>query len=352
MSTLKYYDNSALLSQKDETGGKPGIFISVTNRIGGKTYCYSRMLLRRYLKTGKTQGLEIRWDKSLRTRAYSFASDVMEKDRVLRSHILKPKPMDKIAYNIFMDDHTDRPAVVVLPINSSEAIRDNSSKFQEINSLFFDEFEPETEKYVPDEIKKFQSIHKSIARGGSSYVRYVPQFMAANAVSKINPYFILFGIHKKLISKDTRFVRGDGWVLEQCVIEGAAEEQEKDPFNRACKSSNYQKFSARNEYLLDDTPFIKSMPITGRQVAIIDTLNQKYGLWTQNGIFYISHKHDPSSKIHIAATSEAQNPLNVSANMYFARQLRQAYDSSILYFADPDCYAAFMSIYDDNYQIF
>lgn len=346
---IDYYDSSALLSQRDENGNKPGIYISVTNRLGGKTYNYSRYMLRKYLKTGKTQGLEIRWNQDLKTRANSFASDVMLKDKGLRSHSLHAKNMGKIAYNIFMDDHEDRPAVTVIALNDSDKIRENSSKFQEICSLFLDEFQPETGTYVPDEVKRFQSIHKSIARGGDSFGRYVPQFMASNAASKINPYFVAMGIHKKIISKDQRFIRGKGWVLEQCVIEGAAEAQEQDPFNQAFEDSDYQKFSSRNEWLLDDSPFIKRLPITGKQIAIIDTARASFGLWYQSGIYYISDKKDPSGRIHIATTREAQNPGNVGASLFLARQLRLAYDRSCVYFSDPDSYAAFMSIFDSNY---
>lgn len=346
MSSKDFYDGSALLSQKDIRGEKPGIYLAVTNRTGGKTFFFSRYLLRDYLKTGETQGLLIRWDGDLKTRARSFAADVMTLDKQMDGHTLASEGYGKFAYNVFMDTSDSRPAVRVFALNDSEKIRENSSLMQDIKQYFFDEFQPETEAYVPQEVTKFRSIHTSIARGGGSHVRYVPVYMASNAVSKINPYFIGMGIHKKVIGS-TRFTRGDGWVLEQCKIDMAAREQEKDPFNRGWTDDSYGRFASSNEYLLDDSIFIEKRPIRGRCTALLQGYSETFGLWSEpGGIYYISSKYDPSCKTKVAIDRRSQSGDNTSATSFLAQKLHKAYDLSLVRFSDPSAYAAFMGMYD------
>ena len=49
-----------------------------------------------------------------------------------------------------------------------------------------------------DEIRKFLSIHTSIARGKGEQVRHVPVYMLGNQVSIINPYYgLLCNSHKE-----------------------------------------------------------------------------------------------------------------------------------------------------------
>lgn len=92
--------------------------------------------------------------------------------------------------------------------------------------MFFDEFQSETNHYCNDEIRKFLSIHTSIARGNGEQIRYVPVYMCANPVSIINPYYVEMGISERL-NDDTRFLRGDGFVLEQGYVESASEAQKQ-----------------------------------------------------------------------------------------------------------------------------
>lgn len=340
-----YYDISPLLSKRDSRGEKPEIFMAVTNRLGGKTYAFSRLLLRRYLKDGKPRGLLIRWNGQLRSRAGSFALDVMQKDPAMRGHSLHAMPMDGICYAIRMDDRPD-PCIYVMAINDAEKIRENSARFSEIQEYYMDEFQAETDGYVPQEIKKFQSIHTSIARGGQGHTRYVPVYMASNAASKINPYFVAFGIHKKPVGKQ-EFINGPGWVLQQCVIESARDELQESGFNQAFEDQEYGAFASNNEYLLDDSRFIGKIPIiNGKQMAILESRAGKYGLWQlPGGVYYISPKHDPSGLFRVAVDRSVQGPGNTSATAVLAPELKKAYDLSLVRFADADCYAAFMCIF-------
>jgi hypothetical protein len=92
--------------------------------------------------------------------------------------------------------------------------------------MLFDEFQSESNHYCVDEIKKLLSVHTSIARGNGEQIRYVPVFMLSNPVSIINPYYVELGISNRL-HDDTKFLKGDGYVLENGFIETASKAQQE-----------------------------------------------------------------------------------------------------------------------------
>ena len=50
-----YYDGTKLLSLKDIDGNQPEIYLCTTNRTGGKTTYFSRLLVNRFLKNVFTE---------------------------------------------------------------------------------------------------------------------------------------------------------------------------------------------------------------------------------------------------------------------------------------------------------
>ena len=53
----KYYDGTKLLSMLDLYGNKPEIYLCTTNRTGGKTTYFGRLLVNRFLDKGDKFGL-------------------------------------------------------------------------------------------------------------------------------------------------------------------------------------------------------------------------------------------------------------------------------------------------------
>ena len=49
----EYYDGTKLLSMKDLNGDTPEIFLCTSNRSAGKTTYFERMLVNRFIRTGK-----------------------------------------------------------------------------------------------------------------------------------------------------------------------------------------------------------------------------------------------------------------------------------------------------------
>lgn len=125
------------------------------------------------------------------------------------------------------------PATVVIRQNKT-----NVFYFCTSCSRVFDEYQDESNNYLPNEIDKLMSIHTSIARGDGKQSRRVPLYMASNTVSILNPYYQALGINK-MLKRDTKILRGDGWVYERTYNENASKAFEGSAFNRAFSGSKY-----------------------------------------------------------------------------------------------------------------
>ena len=214
---MAYYDGTKLLSLNDINGNKPEIYICTTNRTGGKTTYFGRLVVNRFLERGEKFAILYRYKYELDNCAEKFFKDIGALF-FKRNLMTSKKRASGIYHELFLDGNSCGYA---LSINSADNIKKNSHLFNDVQRMIFDEFQSETANYCPNEVSKLISIHTSIARGQGEQVRYVPLFMISNPVSLINPYYVEMGISKRL-TPDVKFLRGDGWVLEQGYIESAA----------------------------------------------------------------------------------------------------------------------------------
>lgn len=288
------YNGTKLLNLKDLSGEHPEIFMVCGNRSAGKTYFFKRMLLRRFIKTGEPFIILCRWAYEIDDVGAAFFPDIapdFPDVSISFSH-----PSRSIYGEVKIEK--DESAVTcgyVLPLNSADALRKISGRFVDATAIFFDEFQSESGKYCPKELEKFQSIHISLARGGGSYQRYLPVYMCSNAVTLLNPYFAQFGIPGRL-SSNTKFLRGQGWVLEMTFNSDAADAVAQSGFSRAFASSSYSSYAQYNTFLLDNNSFIEK-PHGERSIVSQYCVNgHNYGLWVSvsSGVFYFCNELEPS----------------------------------------------------------
>lgn len=297
----KYYDGTKILSLKDINGKTPEIYIVTTNRTGGKTTYFNRLLVNRFLKQGKKFGLLYRYTYEIDDAADKFFKDIQNlffPDYTMTSKIGGNGFFRRLYLN-------DQECGYAIAINSSDQVKKHSHLYSDIDSLLFDEFQSESGDYCPKEIMKFQSVHTSIARGQNKQVRYVPVYMLSNPVSLLNPYYVAFGISHRL-QKDTKFIRGNGWVMEQGYIPSAADAQMKSAFNQAFMNGNdnYLEYSAQGIYLNDNVTFIDKPKGKFRYVANIKYENKYYSVkeYYEQGIVYIDTSVDMQFNVNISAT--------------------------------------------------
>lgn len=338
----KYYDGTKLLSMLDLNGKKPEIYMCTTNRTGGKTTYFGRLCVNRFLDKGEKFGLIYRYNYELDDVADKFFKD-------LKGLFFPDKTMTakKRAKGIFQELFiNDKSCGYAIALNSSDSIKKYSHLFSDITRMIFDEFQSESNHYCTDEITKFLSIHTSIARGQGEQVRYVPVFMLANQVSIINPYYVAMGICNRLNS-ETKFLRGDGYVLEQGFIETASDSQKESGFNRAFKENNYVAYSSENVYLNDNYSFIEKPTGKSRYICTLKYKGNDFGVkeFAESGFIYCDDKPDSTFPMKITVTTDDHsiNYVMLKRNDFFLSNLRYLFERGCFRFKDMRCKEAILN---------
>lgn len=346
-----YYDGTKLLSLLDINGNKPEIYICTTNRTGGKTTYFGRLLMNNYFKRGEKFALLYRFNYELDNIADKFFKDIGSlffPEWYMRSE----KRAKGIFHELYIYKKTDTEQTphhvgYAITLNSADQIKKYSHLFSDVSRILFDEFQSETNHYCADEITKFISVHTSIARGKGEKVRYVPVYMLSNHVSIINPYYVEFGISERLRS-DTNFLKGDGFVLENGFIESASEAQRTSGFNRAFARNKYVAYSAENVYLNDNTAFIEVPHGIGRYLGTIRYNGTEYGLreFSDEGVVYCDNRPDTTYPYKISVTTDDHNInyVMLRRNDFFISQMRYLFERGAFRFKDLRCKEAVMKL--------
>lgn len=325
----------------DLNGCKPEIYICTTNRTGGKTVYFSRLLVNRFKDKNEKFCLLYRFNYELDDCADKFFKDI--KGLFFQDSIMYSK---KKAGGIYHELYLDGiPCGYALALNNADTLKKYSHFFSDTKRIFFDEFQSETNHYCSDEIRKLLSIHTSIARGNGEQVRYVPVYMCSNPVSVINPYYVALGITTRL-NENTRFLRGDGYVLEQGFVESASEAQKSSAFNRAFSNDSYVAYASEAVYLNDNKAFIEKPAGSNKYLATLKYNGSYYGVreYYEAGVVYCDDKCDNTYPIKISVTTDDHeiNYVMLKRNDLFLSQLRYYFEKGCFRFKDLRCKEAIL----------
>lgn len=340
----EYYDGTKLLSLLDINGKKPEIYICTTNRTGGKTTYFGRLCVNRFLEKNEKFCLLYRYNYELDNVAEKFFKDI---GRLFFNgyNMTSERRANGIFHELFLSRPIEtevkgQSCGYAISLNSADQIKKYSHFFSDVSRMIFDEFQSETNHYCADEIRKLLSIHTSIARGNGEQIRYVPVFMLSNPVSIINPYYVELGISERL-KNDTKFLKGDGFVLEQGFVESASEAQKESGFNRAFARNNYIAYSAENVYLNDSQTFIEKPVGSSCYVATLKYNGCEYALreFTDSGFIYCDDKVDHTFKYRLAVTTSDHgvNYVMLKRNEAFVANLRYYFEHGCFRFKNLRC---------------
>jgi len=347
----KYYDGTKLLSMKDLNGREPELFLCTTNRTGGKTTYFNRLAIRRFLRDGSKFALLYRYNYELDDVADKFFKDI--KSLFFSHYYMSSKPKAKgIFHELYLATTEDKEETdakccgYAISLNSADQIKKYSHLFSDVQFIIFDEFQSETNHYCTDEIRKFLSVHTSIARGQGEQVRHVPVYMLGNQVSIINPYYNELDISSRLNS-ETNFLRGDGFVLENGFIESASLAQKDSGINRAFKKNSYVSYSSENVYLNDNLAFVeKPDTIPSRYLCTLRYKGKDYAIkeYREQGILYCDDKADKTYPTRISVTTDDHNInyVMLKNNDMFVSNLRYFFERGCFRFKDLKCKEALM----------
>lgn len=338
----KYYDGTKLLSMLDMYGNKPEIYMCTTNRTGGKTTYFGRLCINRFLDKNEKFGLIYRYNYELDDIADKFYKDLGS--LFFPSYTMTSKRRAKGTFQeLFLNE---KSCGYALSLNNADQIKKYSHLFSDIQRMIFDEFQSETNHYCDNETKKFISIHTSIARGQGEQVRYVPVYMLSNPVSIINPYYVEMGISGRL-KDDTKFLRGNGFVLEQGYIESASIEQKNSGFNRAFSKNSYTAYSSECVYLNDNKAFVEKPTGKSKYLCTLRYKGSDFALreYTENGLIYCDDKADSSFLTRISVTTDDHNInyVMLKRNDFFLSNLRYFFEHGCFRFKDMRCKEAVLS---------
>ena len=337
-----YYDGTKLLSMRDINGNKPEIYMVTTNRTGGKTTYFNRLCVNRWLDKHEKFCVVYRFNYELDDVPDKFFKDIQS--LFFPTHELRSRKIAKgIACELKMDDKHCGYAVA---LNSADQIKKYSHLFSDVERMVFDEFQSETNHYCPDEVKKLLSVHTSIARGQGKQVRYVPCYMISNPVSIINPYYVKMGISARLTS-ETKFLKGDGFVLEQGYNETASLAQRESGFNRAFAGDDYVAYASQGVYLNDNLAFIERPQGKSRYIGTLKYKSGYYGIreFAEQGIIYTDDKPDMSYPFKITVTTDDHeiNYVMLKSHDVFISNMRYFFERGCLRFKDLRCKEAMLT---------
>lgn len=339
---MSYYDGTKLLSMNDINGSKPEVYLCTTNRSFGKTTYFSRMLVNRFLAKGKKFCLIYRWNYELDNDCADKFFKGIKELFFSGMNMTASKKARGIYYTLALNGANCGYAIA---LNQAENIKKYSHLMADVDSMFMDEFQSEVNKYVPDEITKLLSIHTSLARGGGKQVRYLPIYLCSNSVSILNPYFVALGINNNL-RNNTKFLKGDGWVLEQGFGEDVSKEQSESAFNRAFKNNKYVAYASQNVYLNDNLAFIDKPTGKNSYILTVRYNAKDYGVraYPDDGVIYVDNTADLSNPNKFSVTTDDHNInyVMLRRNKFFIDNLRYYFDKGCLRFKDLQCKEAIL----------
>ena len=348
LQTPEFYDGTKLLSMMDINGNKPEIFMCTTNRSAGKTTFFGRMVVRKFLKTGAKFILVYRFNYELKGCADKFFKDIGA--LFFPYFQMKEKAQAKgVYYELFIQAPSweePKSCGYAIALNQADQIKRLSHLLSDSTCMLFDEFQSETNHYCSDEVQKLISVHTSIARGQGKHVRYLPVYMLSNAVTLINPYYVALGITARLQPK-AKFVRGEGWVIEQGYVDSAARAQKESAFNRAFGNEKYVGYAASNTYLNDNVAFIDKVEGSSRYIATLKYKGREYAIreYGEKGIIYCNDVPDSTYPYKLTVTKDDHdiNYVMLRQNDAFLAQLRWYFEKGCFRFKDLRCKEAILT---------
>lgn len=332
---MAFYDGNQLLQLLDINRKTPEIYLCSGNRTGGKTTYFNRKLVKDWLVKRYRFGVLVREVADLEDIADCFFKEVMSLFFPGHSYGASDAPIGKY---LLLDEVVCGYAFC---LKHADKIKKKSHLLSDCHHYIFDEFQ--AKRYLPGEVKDFINLHTSIARGGGKQVRYVPVYMLSNKLSLLNPYFTALGISARLKS-DTKFLRGNGWVMEQNYNESAFKAQQESAFIRAFRNVDD---GAQMIYLEEGTSFIERPRSNGRYICTVMYDGKSYGVTEHisEGLIYGSKHFDPSFPIRFVVDPQDHNSdhLMLKRNSLLITEMRDLFEHGGFRFSDIQTKQAILS---------
>ena len=313
------------------------------------TKYFNKLVFNRFIKRASKFMLVYRFKYELDDCANKFFKDIQ--GLFFQEYELTSKKMSTgIYHELFCRKLGEENAVscgYAISLNSADQLKKLSHFFSDTECMLFDEFQSETNNYCPNEVEKFVSVHKTVARGQGKMNRYVPVYMCANPVTILNPYYVEMNISSRL-TDDVKFLKGHGFVLEQGYNEAADKAQKESGFNAAFSKNRYIAYASEGCYLNDSMSFIEQPVGRSRYLATIKYKNCEYAIrsFDAAGLIYCDNRPDTTYPNKIAVTTDDHNInyVMLKSNEMFIMNMRYFFEQGCFRFKDLKCKEAILKL--------
>lgn len=328
-----YYNPCKILGEKDQDGDEPGIVIVCGNRSAGKTTGFLLCALMLWCKYKMKFILIYRYSYEIGS-ANEIFYDILAQYPIFGKEMTTKPQAKGLFYNILLDGIS---CGFSISLNNVDGLKKYSPIFKDCYFCVMDEMSTESGKYLTKELDKLQSILISVSRGGGKQSKEMKLCLLSNRISLVNPYFIGFGIYKK-IKKDTKILHGSGYVAEFNYTESSSNAINENKLLKAFKESNYLKSMTSDIYLLDDSIFIQKPTGKSKYIFTFIFNGEKFGVWNyfEENYIYVTTKINNDFPIVIALkpSDHNQNTLMLNKYDYLFQNIKNAYEKGFLRFND------------------
>lgn len=345
MANLNYYQCRKVMSY-----GTPFIF-TLGNRSIGKTFAFTSYCINRYLKTGRKFIYMRRYDEDLVLTAPTYFDSVREKYTNVSLEVDGSGKTGKTRFLI-------NGNLAGITISLSKGFKYKSVNLCDYDTIMYDEFINEDNKYLPEEVAKCLSFYQSVARGFGKPIREEVKFIfIGNHVSLNNPYFRELKIRDKVNIGSRYCVDEDrAWVLELTDNVEIANAISTTPFGKMIAKTKYGEYAVKSQFYLDDNTFIQKPSGKSKYIATLKHHDSYYGVYDyhEEGLFYVSSKADKEYPVSFSLTTKDHQPnylllFRNRANPVFS-VLKFAFDNALLRFDNADSKLMFLDFmsYSNN----
>lgn len=361
----EYYNPNVLLQKKDLNGNSPGIFGAFSNRAAGKTTGFLDIFCCDYISDGAyfrelfpecgaiekpSKVLFLYKQVGEISSAHRIFDDVNSMYHHFEKMTIKNVLKDTI-WEIFGDGESIGYS---MPISKPTQIKPYRPLFKDVRWIYLDEVQPEKSKgraYSKTEIQDLMSIIITVSGGGGSQSRKdVKLILNGNNVNMVNPYFQMWNVAKRL-KPETKFLRGDNFVLEFNQNESAKKAVSENAIVRALSpGTNYaESMTDIQSFLYNDNKMILEK-IPSKSIYLITIIYDgiSYGIREcyNDGFLHVSKKIQPNFRYVCSASSnDHDSMLNlVYSNKFATKFMNDYYNNGRVRFEDMDCKLMFLDV--------
>ena len=217
-------------------------------------------------------------------------------------------------------------------VQLSNAFTQKSDVFPHVQMIIFDEFIAiKRTSYLNDEVTKFLELYETVARPGTDHP-VVRVLFLGNAVTQTNPYFEYFYLERPYEGEFKKFGTTKDILVQDVSVPKLQEDKHRSRFGQLINGTEYASYAIDNEWLDDDTDFIKKKTKDCEYRMSIRYNGTWIGIWYDplDWIYYISMNVDLQYPNKFSATTDDHKPnvmlIKNAKRMNSFKHLTEAYN--------------------------